>query len=79
MLLKNEEVLHHVTYQISVHQIAVPQQPAFRKVQGTVALVDGGFSPMTADRFVLALEDGAKLDMYIGEHGTILPAGGLYK
>ena len=57
----------------------MPHQPAFRKVHGTVALADGGVSPITADRFVLALDDGAKLDKYIGEHGTILPAGSLYK
>jgi len=78
-LLKDNTVLHQVTYQIAVHQIEIPHEPAFRKVQGTVALVDGGFPPITPDRLVLALEDGAKLDMYIGEHGTILPAGGLYK
>jgi len=79
MLLKDGKILHQVRYQISLHQIEIPQQPAFRKVQGTKALEDGGFLPMSRDRFVLALEDGAKLDMYIGEHGTILPAGGLYK
>jgi hypothetical protein len=79
VLLRDGNVLHRVTYEVFVQQIEIPPQPAFRKVHGRIALHDGGAPPITADRFVLALEDGAKLDMYIGEHGTILPAGGLYK
>jgi hypothetical protein len=80
-LVAQDSTFHEVTYNIAIHQEhGKPSEPAFRKVTGTVSLLDGsGCPPPSQERFVLVLEDGAKLNMYLGQWGVIIPAGGLYK
>jgi len=64
-----------MSYQASVHQIEIPQQPAFRQVQGSMALEDGGFPPISRDRFVLVLEDGAERGALSEHRLTALASG----
>jgi len=80
-LMGGNDTVHEVTYEIAVYQEqATGPEQAFRKVRGTISSLNGaGCLPVSQERFVLVLEDGAKLNMYLGQWGAIIPAGGLYK